>query len=114
MLIFCTRRDKTVSFFYVRDEIETSTDSEFQARPRVLVSFSTRPRRQPSFNEENYIELWLHYFFKTTHPDQAETETRLGKIEANETRLSENFSSETRQPPKCCTRPGEDRESRYF
>ena len=25
-------------------------------------------------------------FFKTTHPDQDETETRLSKIEANETR----------------------------
>ena len=38
-------------------------------------------------------------FFKTTHPDQHKTETKLSKIEANETRqrLSENFSSETRQ-----------------
>ena len=27
-------RDETVSFFYVRDETETSLDSEFQARPR--------------------------------------------------------------------------------
>ena len=36
MLIFCTRRDQdeTISLIYVRDETETSLDSEFQARPR--------------------------------------------------------------------------------
>ena len=82
MLIFCKRgdRDKTVSFFNVRDKTETSLDS-----PRVSVSFSTRPRQEPSFNEENDWILVLLYL-KTTNQDQDETETRLSKIKANETR----------------------------
>ena len=87
MLIFCTRRDQdeTVAFFYVRDKTKTSLNSEFQARLWVSVSFSTRPRQEPSFNEENGWILAL-LFFKTTLPDQFETETRVSKIEANKMR----------------------------
>ena len=87
--MFCTRRDRdeTVYFFYVRDETETwlRISGETEMRPNVSVSFSTRLRREPSFNEENDWILALLYL-KTTNPDQDETETRLSKIEANETR----------------------------
>ena len=51
--------------------------------PGVSVSFSTRPRQEPSFNEENDWILALLYL-KITNPDQDETKTRLSKIEANE------------------------------
>ena len=42
------------------------------------MSFSTRPRREPSFNEENDLILALLYL-KTTNPDQDETKTRLSE-----------------------------------
>ena len=72
-----TRRDRDFTWLRISGETET--------RPRVSVSFSTRPRREPSFNEEKDWILAL-LFLKTTHTDQDETKTRLNKIEANETR----------------------------
>ena len=55
-----------------------------------MVSFSMRPRQEPSFNEENDLILALLYL-KTTNPNQDETETRLSKIEANETRPRRDY-----------------------
>ena len=66
-------RDKT----WLKISVKTET------RPRVSVSFFTRLRREPSFNEENdWILAFL--FLKITHPNQ--DKMRLSKIEANETR----------------------------
>ena len=54
------------------------------------MSFSRRPRREPSFNEENDLILALLYL-KTTNPDQDKTETRLSKIEANKMRPKRDY-----------------------
>ena len=56
-----------------------------QGQSKVKESFFTRPRREPTFNEEKdfIFELIL---LKTNNLDQDETETRLSEIEAHETR----------------------------
>ena len=63
------RRDLTQNFGRDRGETET--------RPRVLVSFFTRLRREPTFNEKK-----IQYI--TTHPVQDETKMRLREIEETE------------------------------
>ena len=62
------------------------------------MSFFTRPRREPTFNEEIDL-LFVFISLKTTHPGKDETGMRLSKMEANENkkRLIQNFSSETPQ-----------------
>ena len=82
MLIFFTRRDrdKTVSFFYVRDETETSLDSEFQARPRrdqESQCLFLRDRDENHLLMKKMIEFWLIIFENYTSrsgQDRDETE----------------------------------------
>ena len=97
MLIYCTRwdRDETVPFFYVWDETRLKILATTETRPRVSVSFYSRPRREPSFNVENDWILAL-LFFKNTHPDQDETEWNWSKQDKTRTKMSQNLSSETR------------------
>ena len=79
-----------------------------------------RPRREQTFNKKKTVNL-AKFCLKNTHPDQNETETRLSKIEANETRPRQdclkNFHSRQdrdEKTEKFCTRPGRDRESQYL
>ena len=55
MLIFLSRRDSPILIYPRRDQDEMRLKilRETKTRPRVSVSFSTGPRREPSFNEEN-------------------------------------------------------------
>ena len=48
-----------------------------------------RPRQEQTFNKKKTVNL-AKFCLKNTHPDQNETETRLSKIEANETRPRQN------------------------
>ena len=52
--------------------------------------FFTRPRREPTFNEE-IDQIFGLISLKTTHLGQDETETRLNKIEANEMRPRQDY-----------------------
>ena len=58
------------------------------------MSYFTRVKHETTFNEEK-----KRIFLKKAHPDKDKTQTRLSKLEANKTRLSQNFS-EARQVPK--------------
>ena len=49
------------------------------------MSFFTRPKREPTFNEEKYCTFSLIQL-KTTHPDKDKTQMRLSRIEAIEIR----------------------------
>ena len=59
----------------------------YESRPRLhLTQNFKQDRDENHLLMKKIIEFWLYCFLKTTHPDQDETETRLSKIEANETR----------------------------
>ena len=49
------------------------------------MSFPKRPRQEQTFRKEKPV-YFAKFGLKTTHPDQAKTETRLSKIEANKTK----------------------------
>ena len=73
-------------FHLRRDRDKTSS--------KILYETETRPRVSVSFNEEIY-SLFAYFLLKTSHPDQNETEMRLGRNQTNETRQGrdcpENF-----------------------
>ena len=73
------RRDLTQNFGRDRDETES-----------LGFFFFTRPRREPTFNEEIY-SLFGSFLLKTTHPDQDKTETRLSENKTNEMRPGRDY-----------------------
>ena len=116
------RLRKSGCWFFERDETETRLSHFFMSetrlnliwnssktgmRPRVLMYVFMRPGRESTFNEEKDCTFGI--IFKNYSSRSGRTETRLIKIEAKETRLSQNFfirdKTETRQVPKFCTRP---------
>ena len=105
---FLTRRDCLIFICPRRDSTQNSGRD-----PEAWCLFLRDRDKNKLLIKKKTVNL-AKFCLKSTHPDQDETETRLRKIEANETRLSQTFSSETRPRREKIQNFAQDREYRYL